>query len=334
METPSNHIDFLLQAANSDIPDNTTWSIFKFTLERRKIDTTTIDETEAMHLFRNIRRAITEERKDGMRDASREHIAAVLALANSKDLPIEMLSVWSSLKFCLTYSNASLAIPDSADWLRSFKRFRCIITGEEVEQDNPQHAPPPSGAERAQSDSAYDSLSGEGGDPKDEGYVTVLLNTCEKYKNGRLLIPYSISDEHEKHVMLETASRRCEVYPDQEGAVRVTCFSKDIPEPSVVQFEVVEDHLEEADIVFSRKVLDADKKRDSMPDQRGGRDHDRSAGSSAEYFEREGHLQAASYAIGIALQSPNVQNLSDMQIDNLGYKAGRAIRAVYKTRGG
>jgi hypothetical protein len=129
-------------------------------LQMGEIDTTIIDETEAMNLFRNTRRAIVEERKDGMRDASREHIAAVLALANRKDLPNDIMSVWPSLKFCLTMGNSSLAIPDSADWLRSFTRFRRIIAGEEVEQDNPQHTPLPSGAE-THTDSAYGSLFSE-----------------------------------------------------------------------------------------------------------------------------------------------------------------------------
>jgi uncharacterized protein YbaA (DUF1428 family) len=63
--------------------------------------------------------------------------------------------------------------------------------------------------------------------------------------------------------MLKNASRRCEVFPDQDGVVHITCISEDNPEPSVVQFEVVADDMVEADIVFSRKVLDADKKRNS-----------------------------------------------------------------------
>lgn len=159
MAIPSNHIDVLLQAANSDLPDDIPWSTLKFTLQVTNIDTTTIDEAEAMTLFRNIRRAIEEERKDGMRDASREHIAAVLVLANRQDLPNNI--VWSTLKFCLTVSKPSIAIPDSADWLRSFTRFRRTIAGEEVEQDNPQHAPQPSGVESPHSDSAYDSQFSE-----------------------------------------------------------------------------------------------------------------------------------------------------------------------------
>jgi len=327
MTAPPSHIDFLLEAANSDIPDNSPWTHLKFILKRSGVDTSTIDELEAMNLFRNIRRAITEERKDGMRDASREHIAAVLALANSNDVPDDMMTVWSSVKLCLTYSNKALAVPDSADWLRSFNRFRRIIAGEEAEQDDTQHTPV-SRAERAQSDSAYDSQFSEC-DPKDEGFVTVLLDT-----GGRRSLPYIISDDHDKHVMIKTASRSCELYPDREEMVHARCLSKDSPEPSTIQFEVVEDDLEEADIVFSRKLLEAEKKRNAMRDRRRGRDHSRSAaGSSAGYFEEEDHLQATSYAIGIALQSPSVRNLDDMGIANLGIKADLALRAARNGRG-
>jgi len=46
--------------------------------------------------------------------------------------------------------------------------------------------------------------------------------------------------------------------------VHARCLSKDSPEPSTIQFEVVEDDLEEADIVFSRKLLEAEKKRNAM----------------------------------------------------------------------
>lgn len=160
MPAPPNHIDVLLQAANGDLADDTPWQTFEFMLEMAEIDATTINEADSMHLFRNLRRAIVEERKDGMRDASREHVAAVLAVAKRKNPPGDITSAWSSLKFCLTMSNKSLAVPDSADWLRSFNRFRRIIAGEEAEQDTTQHAPP-SGAERAQSDSAYDSQFSE-----------------------------------------------------------------------------------------------------------------------------------------------------------------------------
>ncbi|KAH7388942.1 hypothetical protein BKA64DRAFT_711056 [Cadophora sp. MPI-SDFR-AT-0126] len=337
MESPPKHVEFLLEAANSDMPDNTPWSTFKFTLGRMKIDTSTIVETEAMNLFRNIRRAIIEERKDGMRDASREHIAAVLALANSDDVPDDVMSVWFSLKFCLTQSNKNLAIPDSADWLRSFTKFRRIIAGEEVEQDNPQHTPQhtppaPSGVGEAQPDSAYGSMVSEGG-PKNNGYVTVLLETCDRYERESLSIPCMISDQNEKHLMSRTASRRCSACPDQYGVAHVTCFSKDIPEPSVVQFEVVDDDLAVADIVFSRKVLNAEKNRNSIPDQLRGRDGSRSARSSADYFEEEEEEdKAASIVIGVALQDPRVRNLDDRGIANLGYKAELALRAARKAR--
>jgi len=134
--------------------------------------------------------------------------------------------------------------------------------------------------------------------------------------------------------MIKTASRSCELYPDREEMVHARCLSKDSPEPSTIQFEVVEDDLEEADIVFSRKLLEAEKKRNAMRDRRRGRDHSRSAaGSSAGYFEEEDHLQATSYAIGIALQSPSVRNLDDMGIANLGIKADLALRAARNGRG-
>lgn len=64
--------------------------------------------------------------------------------------------------------------------------------------------------------------------------------------------------------MLKTASRRCELYPDRDELVRARCLPKDSLEPSTIQFEVVEDDLEDADIVFSRKLLVAEKKRNVM----------------------------------------------------------------------
>ncbi|KAK0123905.1 hypothetical protein ONS95_008897 [Cadophora gregata] len=350
MPDSSNHIEFLLQAANSDIPDSIPWSNLKFMLKKAGVDASTIDEVEAMNLFRNIRRGIKEEREDGMRDASREHIDAVLALANSDGVPDDMMSDWPSLKFCLTLSNKSLPVPDSANWLRSFTRFRRIIAGGEVEQDDPQHALPPSGAERAQSDSAYDSQYSES-DPKDDEYLTVVLDSCDKYKSGTLSIPYTISDKHGKHFMLPNAARRCDFNPDRSGVVRVRCFLNDNPESSEVKFHV-EDHLEDVDIVLSRKLLDADKKRNSSiagthcyqiaevetsiadllsyVDQRRRRDHSRSAGSSAEYIEEE--VKAVSYALGIAFQNPGVRNLDEKGTVDLGYKMSLALRGAHKAR--
>lgn len=44
-------------------------------------------------------------------------------------------------------------------------------------------------------------------------------------------------------------------------------------------------------------------------------------------------MQATSYAIGIALQSPSVRNLDDKGIENLGIKVDLAIRAARSGRG-
>ncbi|KAL2071815.1 hypothetical protein VTL71DRAFT_13050 [Oculimacula yallundae] len=178
--TPT-RIDVLLRAANSsNLPNDIPWWGVKFSLNGAGIDPTTVDENKATGLVRNIRRVVEEERKDGMREASKEHIGALLALASGQEIPND--TTWEQLKFCLTCRNDNIGIPDSANWLRSFTRFRRTIAGEEVEPDHSQHAPQPSPFASPPSDSAYDSRHSE----SDLDCINVFLDNCENYRNGIL----------------------------------------------------------------------------------------------------------------------------------------------------
>lgn len=161
MADPLNHIGVILKVANSGAAATTSWPALKYTLLKAKFDTTTIDQADTMRLFRDIHRAIEKERQDGMRDASREHISAILRLANQKDLPDPKDIDWIMLKLWLEMENPGIEIPDSADWLRSFLRFCRNISGEEVEQDIPQHAAQPSRFEGTLADSSYGSHDSE-----------------------------------------------------------------------------------------------------------------------------------------------------------------------------
>lgn len=104
----------------------------------------------------------------------------------------------------------------------------------------------------------------------DPEFVTVILDSCENYKDGRLSSPCIVSDNNEKHCMTQSAAKHCNLRPDQYGDVSLTYCVKGNTEPATVLCQVVPDDQEEADIVFSRKAFYAEKNKNSSTTLLGG----------------------------------------------------------------